>query len=78
MTRETGHCDSTCQLHEGAMKLVDKHEVVLFGCDDDGGLIANVKLIKDTVDTIKKCVYGVMGFMCLAVVGALVKLVIGT
>jgi hypothetical protein len=65
-----------CPMHDQTIKLVDKHETTLFGCDEDGGLVTTVKLIKDTTDTIKKALYGLITIICLTVLGAILKGVI--
>lgn len=72
MTREA----EFCPLHEQTIKLVDKHENTLFGCDEDGGLVTTVKMIKDTTGTIKKALYGLITIICITVVGAILKMVI--
>jgi hypothetical protein len=78
MTREgvTAHCETTCQLHDGTVKLVEKHDLTLFGCDEDGGLVTTVNLIKGDTATIKKALYGLVGIVCFGVIAALLKLVI--
>jgi len=69
MTHET----EFCPLHDQTIKLVDKHDKTLFGCDEDGGLVTTVKLIKDATETIKKALYGLIAIICITVLGAILK-----
>jgi len=61
MVDDMGHCTTTCQLHEDTRQMLTKHSNVLWGEDSDGGLIAKTNRIIDTLDTIKKLVYSLVG-----------------
>lgn len=72
----TGHCTTTCQLHDDTKDKIDKLDNTIFGTDDRGGLVSTVQRIWDTVETIKKAVYGLIGLICLTVFVAVIKMVL--
>lgn len=70
------HCKSTCQLHENAQETLKRHDKVLYGCDSDGGLVADVKEIKSTLTTVRNAMYALIGIVCVTVVGSLLKTIL--
>ena len=75
MVDENGHCITTCQLHTDTRSTIEKHSNVLYGDDSEGGLIAKVNRIIDTLDTIKKLVYGLVGLALVGVATTIGKVI---
>jgi hypothetical protein len=56
-----------CPFHHDRDNRLTSMENCLNGKDGRGGLVASVEVIKDTVDTIKKAIYGLIGLICATV-----------
>ena len=67
------HCNSTCQLHEGTQERITTLEQEVHGKE---GLQVCFAKVVETLDTIKKAVYGLIALVFVSVGGALLKLVI--
>jgi hypothetical protein len=76
MIDESGHCLTTCQLHDSTHSRLDRHDNVLYGEDSDGGLIAKTNRIIDTLDTIKKLVYALVGMSLGGIIYVLGRLIV--
>lgn len=73
---DQGHCLTTCQIHNDTKHQLERHETVIYGDDSDGGLIAKMNRVLDTLDTIKKLVYGLVGMALTGMVITLGKLIL--
>ena len=65
-----------CPLHEDWASRIEKLEGVVNGENGEQGLVTKFAVVCETLSTIKKAVYTIIGLTCITVFLALTKLVI--